>query len=63
MITIPKEELKTVIRESVREALQEELIKLRALFLPFVSQKEQKNIEKLYVKPSRNVDKRIHIQV
>jgi len=52
-ITIPKKELKAVIKESVREVLNQELMKLRALLLPFVSQKEQGDIEKRYGKPVR----------
>jgi len=54
-ITIQKKELKMIVKESVREALVQELMKLQALLLPFVSQKEQKNIEKLYEKPSHNI--------
>src|SRR3989338_8412198 len=45
-ITIPKKELKTIIKESIREIFEQELIKFRALILPFVSQKEQKDIER-----------------
>jgi hypothetical protein len=63
MITIPKKELKTVIKESVREAISQELMKLRALILPFISQKEQKNIEKKYIKPSRKSAKIITIEL
>jgi len=62
-ITIPKKELRAVVKESLREVLTQELMKLRALLLPFVSQKEQKNVEKLYGKPSRNVAKSIEIEV
>lgn len=35
-ITIPKKELKTVVKESVREVFTQELMKLRALLLPFL---------------------------
>ena len=45
--------LKTLVKESVREALKSEVMKLRALALPDVSQKEQKGIEKRYGSPSR----------
>lgn len=60
-ITIPKEKLKTMIKESVREVLEQESIKLRALLLPFVSEKEQKDIEKRYGKPSRKTAKSFEI--
>ena len=62
-ITIPKKELKTIIKESIRETLGEESMKLRALFLPFTSQKEQKDIEKRYGRPSRKVAKSMEVKV
>jgi len=49
-----KNEIKKLARESVREVLDTEMMRLRASLLPVVSQKEQKNIEKLYSKPSRH---------
>ena len=62
-ITIPKKELKAIIKESVREILEQESMKLRALLLPFVSQKEQKDIEKRYNKPLRKTVKSIEIKL
>jgi hypothetical protein len=62
-ITIPKKELKAMVKESLREVFIQELMKFRALLLPFVSQKEQKEIEKLYGKPSRKVVKTIDIEI
>lgn len=52
-ITMSDKKLKTFIKESVREVLDAELMKLRALALPDISKKEQKDIERRYVKPSR----------
>lgn len=62
-ITIPKTELKTVVKESVREVLVQELMKFRALLLPLVSKKEQKDIERRYGKPIRRVAKSIEIEI
>jgi len=62
-ITIPKKELKTIVKESVREIFEQESMKFRALFTPFVSQKEQKDIEKKYNKPSRKMAKSIEIKI
>ena len=50
---ISEKKLKTIIKDSVREALGTELMKLRALALPEVSAKEQGDIEKRYGRPSR----------
>jgi len=52
-ITIPKKELETLVKKSVREVLNQELMKFRTLLLPLVSSKEQKDIESRYGKPSR----------
>ena len=62
IITIPKTELKSVIKESVREALSQELMKLRVLTLPFILQREQKDIEKRYVRPLRKSAKIISVE-
>jgi len=53
MATITSDKkLRSLIKESVREVLGTEIMKLRALALPEVSDKEQKDIEKRYGKPS-----------
>lgn len=63
IITIPKKELKTLVKKSVQEVFEQESIKFRALFMPLVSQKEQKDIEKRYGKPSRKIAKSIEIKI
>ena len=62
-VTILKKELKTIVKESIREILEQESIKFRALALPFISQEEQKDIEGRYNKPSRKVAKSIKIEI
>mgnify|MGYP001560168462 FL=1 len=62
-ITINEKELKIVVKESVREVLAQELMKLRALALPDISNKEQKEIEKLYGKPTRKIAKSIKVKL
>ncbi len=62
-ITIPKKELKTIVKESIREILEQESMKFRALFMPLVSQKEQRDIEKRYGKPSRKVARSIEVKI
>ena len=54
MITAPlKKEIKKIARESVREVLQEEFNLLSAFDVPVISPKEQREVERLYKKPSR----------
>lgn len=62
-ITIPKRELKIIVKESIREIFEQESMKFRALFAPFVSQKEQKDIEKRYNRPSRRIAKSIETRI
>ncbi|PIT95579.1 hypothetical protein CO116_00325 [Candidatus Falkowbacteria bacterium CG_4_9_14_3_um_filter_38_19] len=63
IITIPKKELKTIVKESIREILEQESMKFRALFIPLASRKEQRDIEKRYGKPSRKIAKSIEIKI
>lgn len=63
IITIPKKELKTIVKESIREILEQESMKSRAFLMPWVSQKEQKDIEKRFSKPSRKAAKSIEIKI
>lgn len=51
--TLSETKLKSLIKESLKEVLENELIKLRAFSLPEASKKEQKDIEKRYGFPSR----------
>ena len=56
-ITITESKLRNLFRETLKEVLTSEFMKLRADLFPFVSDKEQKEIERLYRKPSRKVTK------
>src|SRR3989344_8354837 len=60
-ITTSKKELRQIVKESVRDVLDTELMKLRSLALPTVSSKEQKEIEKSLRKADRSASKRIRL--
>ncbi len=45
--------LKELIKESIREVLQEERLALCQVLIPYVSQKEQQEIETKFVSPSK----------
>jgi len=57
-------DLRTVIQESVRESVREtmdsEFMKIRAIMMPEILIKEQKEIERLYKKPTRKVAKTLN---
>ncbi len=45
--------IKTLVRESIKEAFRTEFMKLRALLMPSISDAEQADIERRYKRPSR----------
>lgn len=51
--------LKNLIKEALRDVLEEEIAKLRLLAIPFVSDEEQKEIEESYDMPTREVSRTI----
>lgn len=55
--SLTKQQLKVLVKESVREVLSSEAAKFRALGIPYVSEREQKEVERLYGKPSRRAAK------
>jgi len=61
--TISDKTLRSIIKESVREVLEAEVTKLRALALPEVSSREQKDIEKRYGQPSRKTAKNFPLNI
>jgi len=63
VITVDDRKLKSLIKESVQEVLQKELIKFRAFALREASQSEQKDIEKQYGKPLRKPAKSYTLEV
>ena len=47
--------LKDLIREAVRDVLEEEVMKVKLLLTPYVSDEEQREIEESYGQPSKEV--------
>jgi hypothetical protein len=47
--------LRQIVKEAVRDALEEELSKMRLLLAPYISDEEQEEIEKSYGEPSKDV--------
>jgi len=50
---ISEKKLKSLIKESVKEVFESELTRFKALAMPEVSDKEQKDIEERYGEPSQ----------
>ena len=51
--TLNEKKLKSIVKESVREIFEQELMKLQALAVPEIAEKEQKDIDSHFGKPSR----------
>lgn len=62
-VRMHKNELKVAVKESVREVFAEELMRVRALLLPFASVREQKDIERRYGAPLRKAAKTVEIKI
>jgi len=63
MQAVKHDELKIIIKESVKEALEEELAKVRLMFFPEISDKEMADIASRYEKPSKKSAFAEHIDI
>lgn len=54
--------LKDLIREAVRDVLEEEIMKVKLLFTPYISDEEQREIEESYEEPSKEVARTLILQ-
>lgn len=49
--------LRQIVKEAVMDALEEEMVKLKLLLAPYISDEEQQEIEKNYGEPSKEVSR------
>jgi len=54
--------LKNIIKDAVRDVLEEEMIKLRLLFAPYISDEEQRELEENYRQPSKDVARTLTLE-
>jgi len=57
------EDLKKDIRKIIKDTMQDEMMKLRAELLHFISDEEQKEIDAIYKKPTRSIGKSIKVNI
>jgi len=50
-----EDKLKDIIKDAVKDVFEEEIMKLRLLLIPYVSDEEQREIEESYGEPSKEV--------
>ena len=54
--------LKRVVREAIKEAFEEEFMKLRLLAVSYISDEEQEEIESSYLQPSKKSKRTLLLQ-
>ncbi len=54
--------LKEIVKEAVKDALDDEIMRIRLLFAPYISDEEQKEIERSYGKPSKETAKTLILE-
>lgn len=59
---IDEGKLKTIVKDAVRDVLKEEIMRLRLLFAPYISDEEQKEIEEVYKEPSTEVTRTLMLK-
>ena len=59
---ISENRFKKIIKDAVKDAMEDEMAKLRLLVVPHVSNEEQQEIEKTYKAPSKQVGKTLLLQ-
>ena len=57
------EDLKKDIKKIIKETMQDEMMKLRAELLHYISDEEQREIDKIYKKPARTTAKSIKVNI
>lgn len=67
IIQIDEKQLEKIAEKTFKKSFKElweiEMMKLRANLIPFVLNKEQREIERLYRKPTRKVEKTFTIKI
>ena len=59
---IDETKLKDIVKDAVRDVLEEEIIKLRLLFAPYISDEEQREIEENYKEPSKEITRTLTLE-
>jgi hypothetical protein len=58
---LSENKFRKIVKDAVKDAMEEEMAKLHLLIAPYISDEEQKEIEKRYQKPSRQIGKTLSL--
>jgi len=56
-------ELRNMLKEVVKEVIEEEMVKIRLMLVPYVSDEEQKEIKEMYKEPSKEIARSLNFNV
>jgi len=59
---IDEAKLKAIVKDAIRDVLDEEIIRLRLLFAPYISDEEQREIEENYKEPSKEITRTLTLE-
>ncbi len=59
---IDEAKLKVIVKDAVRDVLDEKIMRLRLLFAPYISDEEQREIEENYKEPSKEVTRTLTLE-
>lgn len=63
MATLIERKLESVVKRSVKEAIEAQFMKFRAFLAPNISAREQREIERIYGRPARRVSRSYKISI
>ncbi len=59
---IDEAKLKVIVKDAIRDVLDEEIIRLKLLFAPYISDEEQREIEENYKEPSKEITRTLTLE-
>jgi len=59
---LSENKFRKIVKDAVKDAMEEEMAKLYLLIAPYISDEEQKEIERTYQKPSKQIGKTLLLQ-
>jgi hypothetical protein len=59
---LSESKFRKIVKDAVKDAMEEEMAKLHLLMAPYIADEEQKEIERTYQKPSKQIGKVLLLQ-
>jgi hypothetical protein len=59
---LSESKFRKIVKDAVKDAMEEEMAKLHLLMAPYIADEEQKEIVRTYQKPSKQIGKTLLLQ-